>query len=43
MVIMADKPAFKGKGLALEGLWQTLNLLFMYLPLFYIVLSHLRP
>lgn len=31
--VMADKPAFRGSILALEGLWQRLSLLFMYFPL----------
>ena len=30
--VMADKPAFQGSIIALEGLWQRLSLLFMYLP-----------
>lgn len=31
--VMADKPAFRGSIIALEGLWQRLSLLFMYLPI----------
>lgn len=31
--VMADKPAYQGSILALEGLWQRLSLLFMYLPI----------
>lgn len=33
LFIMADKPQFKGSVIEKEGLWQRLNLLFMYLPL----------
>lgn len=32
LFIMADKPDYKGTFIALEGLWQRLTLLFMYLP-----------
>jgi len=35
LFIMADKPEFKNTVIAKEGLWQRLNLLFMYLPLAY--------
>lgn len=31
--VMADKPAYQGSIIALEGLWQRLSLLFMYLPI----------
>lgn len=31
--VMGDKPNYKNTFLALEGLWQRLSLLFMYLPL----------
>ena len=31
--IQGDKPNYKNTFLALEGLWQRLSLLFMYLPL----------
>lgn len=32
LFIMADKPEFQETAIAKEGLWQRLNLLFMYLP-----------
>jgi len=33
LFIMSDKPAFKNTAIDNEGLWQRLNLVFMYLPL----------
>ena len=36
LFVMADKPEFKNTIIALEGLWQRLSLLFMYLPLAYL-------
>lgn len=33
LFIMADKPAYQGKIIAYEGLWQRLSLLCMYLPI----------
>ena len=33
LFIMADKPQYQGSVIALEGLWQRLSLLCMYLPL----------
>ncbi len=36
LFVMADKVEFKGTLVAKEGLWQRMNLLFMYLPLGYI-------
>jgi len=33
LFVMSDKPGFKGTVIDNEGLWQRLNLLFMYLPL----------
>ena len=33
LFVMADKPEFKGTFIDNEGLWQRLNLAFMYLPL----------
>ena len=33
MFVMSDKPEFKSTFVQNEGLWQRLNLLFMYLPL----------
>lgn len=32
LFILSDKPKFRGTAVALEGLWQRLSLLFMYLP-----------
>ncbi|NLL76430.1 MAG: hypothetical protein GX235_04175 [Clostridiales bacterium] len=36
LFIMADKPEFSKSIVAKEGLWQQMNLFFMYLPLGYI-------
>ena len=36
LFILADKPEFSNTIVAKEGLWQRMNLLFMYLPLGYI-------
>ena len=33
LFVMSDKPAFKDTAIDNEGLWQRLNLLFLYLPL----------
>ena len=33
LFVMSDKPAFKDTAIDHEGLWQRLNLLFMYIPL----------
>ena len=33
LFVMSDKPGFRGTVIDNEGLWQRLNLLFMYLPL----------
>ena len=33
LFVMSDKPGFKNTAIENEGLWQRLNLLFMYLPL----------
>lgn len=41
LFIMADKPQFQRTLVAKEGLWQRLNLLFMYLPLGYIAAKNL--
>ena len=41
LFIMADKTQFQRTLVAKEGLWQRLNLLFMYLPLGYIAASNL--
>ncbi len=39
--IMADKVRFQNTVIAREGLWQRLNLLFMYLPLGFAALTHM--
>ena len=39
MFVMSDKPKFKGTFIDNEGLWQRLDLVFMYLPLGLLVLS----
>lgn len=39
LFIMADKPEFADTAIAKEGLWQRLNLLFMYLPLLIIAIK----
>lgn len=41
LFIMADKPEFQRTIIAKEGLWQRLNLLFMYLPLVFIALRNI--
>ena len=41
LFVMSDKPAFKDTVIDHEGLWQRLNLVFMYLPL--AVVSCIRP
>ena len=41
LFIMADKPQFQRTLVAKEGLWQRLNLLFMYLPLGYIAAKNI--
>ena len=33
LIVMSDKPEFKNTVISYEGLWQRLNLIFMYLPL----------
>ena len=40
LFIMVDKPDFQHTMMAKEGLWQRLNLLFMYLPLAYIAIKN---
>ena len=34
LFVMSDKEEFAGSAIASEGLWQRLNLISMYLPLF---------
>ncbi len=41
LFIMADKPIFSNTIVAKEGLWQRLNLLFLYLPLGFISLRNI--
>lgn len=41
LFIMADKPQFQNTMIAKEGLWQRLNLLFMYLPLAFIAVMNI--
>lgn len=41
LFIMSDKPRFSSTWIAKEGLWQRLNLLFMYLPLACIAVKHI--
>ncbi|MBO1307224.1 DUF998 domain-containing protein [Enterococcus sp. 669A] len=41
LFIMAEKPQFQETMIASEGLWQRLNLLFMYLPLAFIAVKNL--
>lgn len=41
LFIMADKSQFQDTIVAKEGLWQRLNLLFMYLPLGYIAVTNI--
>lgn len=41
LFVMADKPEFQGTLVAKEGLWQRMNLLFMYLPLGYLSLQNI--
>jgi hypothetical membrane protein len=42
LFVMADKPEFQGRWVAKEGLWQRLNLLFMYLPLAIIAVNGVK-
>lgn len=41
LFVMADKEEFKNTFVANEGLWQRLNLVFMYLPLFVVAIKNL--
>lgn len=41
LFIMADKPELQQTFVAKEGLWQRMNLLFMYLPLGYIAVKNI--
>ena len=41
LFIMADKPELQRTFIAKEGLWQRMNLLFMYLPLGYIAVKNI--
>lgn len=42
LFIMADKPRFRNTPIALEGLWQRLSLLCMYLPLAVLCITAVR-
>ncbi|MBQ9470112.1 MAG: DUF998 domain-containing protein [Bacteroidales bacterium] len=42
LFIMADKPRFQNTIIAQEGLWQRLNLLFMYLPLALVAVAEIK-
>lgn len=42
LFIMADKPQFQNTVIAKEGLWQRLNLLFMYVPLAFVAMTRIR-
>lgn len=42
LFIMADKPQFQNTVIAKEGLWQRLNLLFMYVPLAIVAMTRIR-
>ncbi len=41
LFIMADKPKLQETVIAKEGLWQRLNLLFIYIPFAYIAIQHI--
>jgi len=41
LFVMADKPAYHGSIIALEGLWQRLSLLCMYLPMISLCITKL--
>lgn len=41
LFVMADKPQFQNTIIAKEGLWQRLNLLFMYIPLAYLAIQNI--
>ena len=41
LFVMSDKPEFKNTIIQNEGLWQRLNLVFMYLPLIIVAIKHL--
>lgn len=41
LFVMSDKPEFKGSFVDNEGLWQRLNLVFMYLPLVVISITRM--
>ena len=42
LFVMSDKAEFQGTVIAKEGLWQRLNLLFTYLPLFYVAITKIK-
>ena len=39
LFVMSDKEEFAGTAIASEGLWQRLNLICMYLPLFIVAVN----
>ena len=41
LFVMSDKPEFKETVISNEGLWQRLNLLFMYVPLFAVAVTRM--
>lgn len=41
LFVMADKPQFQNTLIAKEGLWQRLNLAFMYLPLAFVAITRI--
>ena len=42
LFVMSDKERFKGTVIANEGLWQRLNLVFMYIPLAAVAIRNIR-
>ena len=42
LFVMADKPEFSGTAIENEGLWQRLNLIFMYAPLVIVSVRRMR-
>ena len=41
LFVMSDKPKFSNTLIAKEGLWQRLNILFMYLPIVVIIVRNI--
>lgn len=42
LFVMSDKPEFSGTVIECEGLWQRLNLIFMYLPFFMVSIKSVK-